>query len=82
MSLLFFLFAGQVQLQPNEPEPQFLASLENMTASQGRDVQFTCIVDHLGPYRVSTSGAGRLEGERHGLAAGVRLAQRLRGRMS
>ncbi|KAJ1521297.1 hypothetical protein ONE63_002975 [Megalurothrips usitatus] len=24
-----------------------------MTASQGRDVQFTCIVDHLGPYRVA-----------------------------
>ena len=44
------LFA--VQLQPNEPEPQFLQPLENMTASQGRDVQFTCIVDHLGPYRV------------------------------
>ncbi|KAK3917383.1 Lachesin, partial [Frankliniella fusca] len=44
---------GQVQPLPNEPEPEFLQPLENHTASQGRNVEFTCIVDHLGPYRVA-----------------------------
>lgn len=33
--------------------PEFLAPLENLTATQGRDVQFTCIVNDLGSFRVS-----------------------------
>lgn len=41
-------------MEPPEIEPEFLAPLGNQTATQGRDVTFTCIVNHLGPYRVST----------------------------
>ncbi|XKL66239.1 hypothetical protein PGB90_009659 [Kerria lacca] len=33
--------------------PEFYAPLENLTATQGRDVQFTCVVNHLGEYRVA-----------------------------
>lgn len=33
--------------------PEFLAPLENLTATQGRDIQFTCIVNDLGSFRVS-----------------------------
>ncbi|XP_065206263.1 lachesin-like [Planococcus citri] len=33
--------------------PEFYAPLENLTATQGRDVQFTCVVNHLGDYRVA-----------------------------
>ncbi|KAG4080629.1 hypothetical protein HA402_013159 [Bradysia odoriphaga] len=33
--------------------PEFLAPLENLTATQGRDVQFTCIVNNLGSFRVA-----------------------------
>lgn len=33
--------------------PEFLAPLENLTVTQGRDVQFTCIVNDLGSFRVS-----------------------------
>lgn len=35
--------------------PEFYAPLENFTATQGRDVQFTCVVNHLGDYRVSNA---------------------------
>lgn len=41
--------SGQVS---NDPEPEFLAPLDNITVTQGRDVSFTCVVDHLGPYKV------------------------------
>lgn len=34
--------------------PVFLAALENMTMTQGRDVSFTCVVHDLGSYKVST----------------------------
>ena len=34
--------------------PEFYSPLENITTTQGRDVQFTCVVNHLGEYRVST----------------------------
>ncbi|XP_031826268.1 dpr-interacting protein lambda [Nomia melanderi] len=33
--------------------PEFLAPLENHTVIQGRDVSFTCIVNHLLPYMVA-----------------------------
>ena len=32
--------------------PEFLAPLENHTVIQGRDVSFTCVVNHLQSYRV------------------------------
>lgn len=39
---------------PNgELEPEFLAPLENLTVTQGRDVSFTCVANNLGEYRVS-----------------------------
>ena len=43
--------SGQIQVA--EPEPEFLAPLENLTVTQGRDVFFTCVVNHLGAYKVS-----------------------------
>lgn len=45
------LVAGQ--LPPEEPEPEFLQPLENMTVTQGRHVSFTCVVNHLGSYKVA-----------------------------
>lgn len=36
-----------------ELEPEFLETLPNVTAVQGRDVSFTCVVNNLGDYRVS-----------------------------
>lgn len=46
----FFPFQGQIT---PEVVPEFLASLENHTVPQGRDVAFTCVVNHLQSYRVS-----------------------------
>ncbi|XP_014608379.1 PREDICTED: lachesin-like [Polistes canadensis] len=40
------------QLVP-EFVPEFLAPLENHTVIQGRDVSFTCVVNHLQTYRVA-----------------------------
>lgn len=40
-------------IQMEEPEPEFLQALENHTVTQGRDVHFTCVVNHLSNYRVS-----------------------------
>ncbi|XP_072157990.1 lachesin isoform X2 [Bemisia tabaci] len=54
--LLFLTFIkGQIRntLETIEPEPEFLAPLENLTVTQGRDVTFTCIVNHLGQYKVA-----------------------------
>ncbi|XP_011494357.1 PREDICTED: lachesin-like [Ceratosolen solmsi marchali] len=36
-----------------ELQPQFLAPLENHTVTQGRDVFFTCVVNHLQSYKVA-----------------------------
>lgn len=33
--------------------PEFLAPLDNLTVTQGRDVSFTCVANDLGAYRVS-----------------------------
>lgn len=38
--------------QPTEIMPEFLAPLDNLTVTQGRDVSFTCVVNDLGAYRV------------------------------
>nr|XP_023011861.1 lachesin-like [Leptinotarsa decemlineata] len=40
------------QIIAPEP-PEFLAPLENHTVTQGRDVYFTCVVNHLGSYKVA-----------------------------
>ncbi|KAL2748444.1 lachesin-like isoform X1 [Vespula maculifrons] len=40
------------QITP-EVVPEFLAPLENHTVIQGRDVSFTCVVNHLQSYRVA-----------------------------
>ncbi|XP_001599961.2 lachesin [Nasonia vitripennis] len=40
------------QITP-EIMPEFLAPLENHTVIQGRDVSFTCVVNHLQTYRVA-----------------------------
>lgn len=50
------------QGQPTELEPEFLEPLENFTATQGREVVFTCVVNHLGKYKVG-SMEGPVEGE-------------------
>jgi hypothetical protein len=46
------------QIAGTEPEPEFLQPLENHTVTQGRDIFFTCVVNHLGPYKVRVSGDG------------------------
>lgn len=33
-------------------EPEFLAPLDNHTVTQGREVVFTCVVNHLNGYKV------------------------------
>ncbi|XP_028129278.1 lachesin-like [Diabrotica virgifera virgifera] len=53
-----FLFCTLLQViftegQIPDPEPEFLAPLENHTVTQGRDVYFTCVVNHLGSYKVA-----------------------------
>jgi len=41
--------------QMSEQQPEFLQPLENYTVTQGRDVFFTCIVNHLASYKVRVS---------------------------
>lgn len=48
-----FFCAGQVPTKP-VMEPEFLAPLENHTVTQGRDVSFTCVVNHLSSYKVNS----------------------------
>ncbi|KAL2717689.1 lachesin-like isoform X1 [Vespula squamosa] len=36
-----------------EIHPEFLAPLENYTVTQGRDVSFTCVVNHLQSYKIA-----------------------------
>lgn len=47
--------AGQLQGSGYaEQEPEFLSPLENLTVAQGRDVHFTCTVNRLSTYKVSS----------------------------
>lgn len=47
------IFPGQLQGSGySEQEPEFLSPLENLTVAQGRDIHFTCTVNHLGSYKV------------------------------
>ena len=43
-----------------QPEPEFLGPLENHTVTQGRDVYFTCVVNHLSSYKVKNLRIRRL----------------------
>lgn len=38
----------------SDQDPEFLQPLDNLTVTQGRDVSFTCVVNNLGQYKVST----------------------------
>lgn len=49
--LLIWFFIGYGQ--DVEIQPEFLAPLDNLTITQGRDISFTCVVNNLGQYRVS-----------------------------
>ncbi|XP_029673923.1 uncharacterized protein LOC115242051, partial [Formica exsecta] len=49
-----FLHVSLGQTPPkSEVLPEFLARLENHTVVQGRDVFFTCVVNHLQSYKVA-----------------------------
>lgn len=48
--LCYFIGYGQ---DIDEIQPEFLAPLDNLTITQGRDISFTCVVNNLGQYRVS-----------------------------
>ncbi|CAG9135615.1 unnamed protein product [Plutella xylostella] len=51
---LLTIVAGQLQVSGRgEAEPEFLSPLENITVAQGRDVHFTCTVNHLSTYKVA-----------------------------
>ncbi|XP_025834919.1 lachesin-like isoform X2 [Agrilus planipennis] len=39
--------------QVDKPPPEFLEPLENHTVTQGRDIYFTCVVNHLADYKVA-----------------------------
>ncbi|KAF9823992.1 hypothetical protein SFRURICE_020258 [Spodoptera frugiperda] len=49
----FYAFADLDSTLCSEQEPEFLSPLENLTVAQGRDVHFTCTVNHLGTYKVA-----------------------------
>ncbi|KAF7408753.1 hypothetical protein HZH66_003290 [Vespula vulgaris] len=52
--LTAFLYSSFGQTLPkSEIQPQFLAPLENHTVTQGRDVSFTCVVNHLQSYKIA-----------------------------
>ncbi|XP_038218669.1 lachesin-like isoform X2 [Zerene cesonia] len=51
-TFLSVFVTGEMPIQA-EVEPEFLQALENHTVTQGRDVHFTCVVNHLSNYRVA-----------------------------
>ncbi|CAH2040612.1 unnamed protein product, partial [Iphiclides podalirius] len=51
-TFLTVFVTGEMPIQA-ELEPEFLQELENHTVTQGRDVHFTCVVNHLSNYRVA-----------------------------
>ncbi|KAI5644545.1 immunoglobulin domain-containing protein [Phthorimaea operculella] len=60
---LLTIVAGQLQGSGYSEEPEFLSPLENLTVAQGRDVHFTCTVNHLGGYKTSTGELPKNEEE-------------------
>ncbi|XP_011315435.1 lachesin [Fopius arisanus] len=53
IALLATLLHLSLSQSPPEVLPVFLAPLENHTVTQGRDVFFTCVVNHLQGYKVA-----------------------------
>ncbi|XP_011634751.1 lachesin-like isoform X2 [Pogonomyrmex barbatus] len=53
--LIIAFFRTSLGQTPPKSEilPEFLALLENHTVTQGRDVSFTCVVNHLQSYKVA-----------------------------
>lgn len=51
--IVAFLRSSLGQTPKSEVLPEFLALLENHTVTQGRDVSFTCVVNHLQSYKVA-----------------------------
>ncbi|XP_014471391.1 PREDICTED: lachesin-like [Dinoponera quadriceps] len=57
LCIIFIAALLHVSLGQTPPKsevlPEFLALLENHTVTQGRDVSFTCVVNHLQSYKVA-----------------------------
>nr|CAD7439228.1 unnamed protein product [Timema bartmani] len=53
MRKVLVIWWSRGQMQTTDLEPEFLAPLENLTVTQGRNVHFTCVVNHLGTYKYS-----------------------------
>ncbi|KAL7300242.1 hypothetical protein TKK_0006881 [Trichogramma kaykai] len=52
LSIVFYSTIGQTEPRL-DIQPEFLAPLENHTVTQGRDVFFTCVVNHLQSYKIA-----------------------------
>lgn len=50
-----FLFTGSTHDRNKGLEPEFDVQLPNLTIKQGSDASFTCVVKHLGEYKVLLS---------------------------
>ncbi|XP_021701340.1 protein amalgam [Aedes aegypti] len=53
LNILFVAILVNGHGSQTETQPEFLAPLDNLTVTQGRDVSFTCVVNNLGQYRVA-----------------------------
>nr|XP_029733393.1 lachesin-like [Aedes albopictus]XP_029733394.1 lachesin-like [Aedes albopictus] len=53
LNILFVAMLVNGHGSQSETQPEFLAPLDNLTVTQGRDVSFTCVVNNLGQYRVA-----------------------------
>ncbi|XP_038110933.1 lachesin [Culex quinquefasciatus] len=53
LNILFVAILVNGHGSQQEAQPEFLAPLDNLTVTQGRDVSFTCVVNNLGQYRVA-----------------------------
>ncbi|XP_055643967.1 protein amalgam [Toxorhynchites rutilus septentrionalis] len=53
LNILFIAILVNGHGSQTESQPEFLAPLDNLTVTQGRDVSFTCVVNNLGQYRVA-----------------------------
>nr|XP_029715197.1 protein amalgam-like [Aedes albopictus] len=53
LNILFVAMLVNGYGSQSETQPEFLAPLDNLTVTQGRDVSFTCVVNNLGQYRVA-----------------------------
>ncbi|XP_058450165.1 protein amalgam [Malaya genurostris] len=53
LNVLFVVILVHGHGSQSDSQPEFLAPLDNLTVTQGRDVSFTCVVNNLGQYRVA-----------------------------